>query len=87
MAINGSQYNSPMFAKSVVYDKQRIAEEQGLTEPITVFNFGSRKYDVRAYRYIRVDWVTEQVAGSNTDTDDDWHPLPAAPSPNGAGPQ
>ncbi len=71
-----------MFAKSVVYDKERIAEQQGLTEPITVFNFGPRRFDVSAYRYIRVEWEAEAVFGSNTDTDDDWHrlaPLPAAP--------
>ena len=61
-----------MFAKSVVYDKQRIAEQQGLAEPITTFNFGRLKYDVSAYRYIRVDWEAETVSGSNTDTDEDW---------------
>jgi hypothetical protein len=68
-----------MFAKSVVYDKQRIAEQQGLTEPITTFNFGSLKFDVSAYRYIRVDWEAETVSGSNTDTDEDWTLLTPLP--------
>jgi hypothetical protein len=72
-----------MFAKSVVYDKQRWSEEQGLTEPITVFNFGRRKFDVRAYRYIRVEWESERVFGSNTDTEAeaDWQLLPAMELP------
>ena len=69
-----------MYAKSVVYDKQRIAEQTGQSSPIEVFNFGPRKYDVRAYRYIRVDWEAERVYGNNTGTDELWvvlEPLPA----------
>jgi hypothetical protein len=58
-----------MYAKSVVYDKERIAAQNGLPGPIEVFTFGPRRYDVRAFRYIRVEWEMEQVFGSNSDVE------------------
>lgn len=66
-----------MFAKSTVYDKLQWEAENPAAGPLLRFNFGSRQYDVSPYRYIRVDWENERVAGSNTDTPDDWRPLPA----------
>jgi hypothetical protein len=68
----GACYSNGMYAKSVVYDKERIAEQNGLPGPVEVFTFGPRKYDVRAYRFIRVEWETERVFGNNTGTDELW---------------
>ncbi len=70
-----------MFAKSTVYDKEQWAAENPAAVPLTHFNFGRRQYDVSQYRYIRVDWETERVAGSHTDTPGDWHPLTALEPP------
>lgn len=70
-----------MRAKSTVYDTVVIAEQSGQHRPIEIFTFGPHRFDVRAYRYIRVDWESERVYGNNTGTDELWVVLTPLPPP------